>query len=123
METLEPVWNGELERRGEADFALSSYYGRSSLYHSANWERLEWGEAKETADGRVIRPRGPDRKPRIKPGSFDVPVQDLLKKGLSYGAIMRALGVSLDTVRSNARRLGINRSALAGQNQFTAGRR
>lgn len=115
MIELVPVWSGALEAAGQAAFSLSSYDGRSSLYHSANWERLdtfERGEVKGHGE------RGPDRQPRAKPGTYDAAVLEQLKRGASYGAIGRNLGISPALVRNVARKNGIDRSMFSGCNQF-----
>lgn len=110
---LVPVWNGELEARGEAP-GLSAYDGKSSIYHSVNWERSD--ELERRHDNRQRRAegfaavRGSDTKPRVARGSRDAEVVERLKKGVSYGAICRELGVTLSVPRRLARIHGIDRS-------------
>jgi hypothetical protein len=45
IESLEVAWSGALEAAGIAP-GLSSYQGRSSLYHSPPWPMLVQGEVK-----------------------------------------------------------------------------
>jgi hypothetical protein len=110
---LVPHWSGELEARGEAR-GLSSYQGKSSIYHSVNWERSDQLERRE--DNRARRAegfapiRGSDGRPRVLRGSKDAEVLERLKKGCSYGAICRELGVTLSVPRRVARINGIDRS-------------
>jgi hypothetical protein len=108
---LVPVWSAEMERSGAAP-GLSSYQGRSSIFHSPNWERLDVGEAKELPPG-VKRARGHDRRTRAKYGSLDADVLVMLKKGASYGAISRKLDCSYSLPRNVARRNGIDRRAFS----------
>jgi hypothetical protein len=105
------AWSGELEASGAVP-GLSSYQGRSSLYHSANWERPESGEAKELSPG-TKKARGHDRRTRAKYGSLDADVLAMLKKGASYGAISRRLDCSYTLPRNVARRNGIDRRAFS----------
>jgi hypothetical protein len=44
--TLEPYWDGAREARGEVD-GLSRYEGKSSLYHSVNWEQSDDAEQRK----------------------------------------------------------------------------
>lgn len=112
---LIPVWNGTLEHDGKAA-GLSAYVGRSSLHHSPNWERLdalEHGEAKERGEPGK---RGHDRKPRAPKcdPAREAQALEMLRRGVSYGDISRALNVSTSVPRRLARRQGISRAAFAG---------
>jgi hypothetical protein len=102
---LEPYWDGEREARGDVN-GLSSYIGRSSLHHSANWERLEQLEHGE-AKGNGRRPRGRPMGTGMPPRSKDPEILLLLKKGCSYGAVTRKLDVSVGCVRRVARENGL----------------
>lgn len=112
-EQLVPHWSGELEARGEVS-GLSSYRGRSSIYHSVNWERSD--ELERRHDNRLRKAegfaavRGSDTRPRVPKGSRDAEVIERLKKGCSYGAICRELGVTLSIPRRLAKLHGIDRS-------------
>jgi hypothetical protein len=118
---LEPVWNAAMERAGTAP-GLSAYEGSSSLRHSANWERFDQLEAAEMSQyprGNKERGRGRDRKPRKQHeprGFYDANVLEQLKKGCSYGAIIRELGCSMGVVRRVARLAGMDRSQFKGAN-------
>lgn len=120
---LVPVWNGTMEHDGKAP-GLSAYQGRSSIFHSANWEKLdalEHGEANGDAPT-----RGPDRKTRLSrkhDPARDVEVAAMLRQGVSYGAIAKALGCSLMVPRRVARLHGIDRSIYGGRYQAQHGAR
>jgi len=119
MDQLEAVWSGALERSGGAP-GLSAYAGRSSLYHSANWEAAERFEALEMSQaprGNKELGRGKDRRPRksYEPhGFYDARALELLRKGCSYGNIVRELGCSMGIVRRVAKSNGIDRSGFQG---------
>jgi hypothetical protein len=112
-EELEPYWNGALARQGAAP-ALSSYFGRSSLHHSASWayaEGLKHGEATRN---------GP-RRQRVKLSAYDRIARDALivlklRKGSSYKWVADELGISADTVAKVARKNGLDRSWAQGTN-------
>lgn len=106
MEVLEVAWSGALERRGMVG-GLSSYCGPSSLLHSPAYGP----DILEPLPPGVVRRRAEDRKPRAKPGAHDADVVALLRKGLSYNMIARALRCSATVARSVARRHGLCRRA------------
>ena len=108
---LEPAWSGALERSGQAP-GLSRYIGRSSLYQSPSWERLDTvarGECKGTT-----APTDALKKPPIKGRSMDGPIGDRLKAGYSYGVIANQLNVSIGAIRRVCKELGIDRSGRRG---------
>lgn len=98
-----------MERAGTAP-GLSSYDGRSSIYHSAPWERLD---ALEHGEVKGHGKRGPSDKPRtvVTPELHDR-ILGMLRRGASYGAISRELSVSESVPRTIGRRNGIDRAML-----------
>lgn len=112
---LEVAWSGAMERNGTAA-GLSSYDGRSSIYHSPNWERLDALEHGECMALERVAKRGHDRKPRAPKcdPAREARAVEMLERGVSFGDISRALDVSTSVPRRLARRMGIDRSALRG---------
>jgi hypothetical protein len=108
MDILEPVWNGALERSGLVA-GLSSYDGKSSLFHSPAYTP---DTPDEVMPGRV-RGRNEDRKRRARPGEHDAEALRLLRNGLSYYLIARKLDCSEALVRSVARRHGLCRRSMS----------
>jgi hypothetical protein len=107
INVLETVWSGTLEREGKAA-GLSTFSGRSSLFHSANWERLD------TLEHGEVRGRVPMAE-RVKvDDSIRDRILQRLKFGMTYGQIMAEIGVSASVIRRIARRHGIDRRGWAG---------
>jgi hypothetical protein len=116
---LEVYWSGSLEAQGKAP-GLSSYQGRSSIYHSANWERLdmlEHGEAKaRSVNGHPKRSEdGQWRRKACDPETAAEALR-LLKSGISYNQISVRLNVSVSVPRRLGRLHGIDRRHMQGQN-------
>lgn len=106
------AWSGELEARGDAP-GLSSYRGRSSIFHSPSDEEAEQRLGRQIDN---LRRRDRHKGIRVAPvreraarGQFEQPALTLLRKGLSYGMTARELGCVVTVVRNVARRNGIDR--------------
>jgi hypothetical protein len=115
---LEPYWSGARERAGLVE-GLSRYEGKSSIYHSVNWEASDAAELRKDNRERAAKGlpsvRGHDRAPRAKNGVNDPKILELLKKGCSYNGISRSLGVSISVARRVGRQHGIDRSVFASK--------
>lgn len=119
IETLEAVWSGALECAGVAP-GLSSYRGRSSLYHSPAWERWEglaYGEVqRHPGRPRVVRPVVTRPTAYRKHPALTVEraaaVLALLQRGVSYSKTAAAAGVTRDQARAVGKRAGIVRGRL-----------
>lgn len=107
-------WSGALEARGDAP-GLSSYAGKSSLFHSANWARsLSIDEAAAVQTGK----RGADSKPRIPmTPAREKAIVAMLRAGHGYNYVARAMDCTRTVPRRLARLHAIPR-AVAGSNQY-----
>lgn len=110
VDVLETVWSGTLEREGKAP-GLSTYSGRSSIFQSANWDRLERLEPGEVNELRSTG--GYQPKMKMTPEIEDRILQRL-KFGWSYRQIMRDVGVLLSQCRKVANTHGVDRRSWAG---------
>src|SRR5690349_2480873 len=107
VEALETVWSGALEREGKAA-GLSTHQGRSSLFHSANWERLD------ALDHGEVRGHVPTAARVRVDDALRARIAQRLKFGLTYSAITKECHVSAAVIRGIARAHGIDRRAWAG---------
>lgn len=115
VETLEPVWSGAMEARHEAP-GLSTYFGRSSLHHSASWAQAEARELESL--GGTAPPAPPPPRPDWAPVKPTAPplskeregaVALLLRRGVSYRRLFKDFGVSVSQARRIAKAIGLVR--------------
>lgn len=109
---LVPVWNGEMEARGEAP-GLSSYRGRSSIYYSATFEKMD---SASYGDGTLspLSNRKPRKKPRRIDAAEEAEILRLLKAGCPYTQIVKLHHVGSSVVRRIAKQAGIDRAHWKG---------
>lgn len=117
--SLVPAWNGALERSGEVP-GLSTYKGRSSIYHSVNWEQSEEYERRKELRNdpnhvpTVRKLSAWGRAVRAINRSNDAQILQRLKFGYSYNDISREMGVSVSVIRRVAKENKIDRSQFQG---------
>lgn len=105
----EPFWNGTMEARGEVP-GLSRYTGRSSIYHSATFEKMD---SASYGDGTLSHSK-PRKKPRRIDAAEVAEILRLLKAGCPYTQIVKAHHVGSSVVRRIAKLAGIDRAHWKG---------
>lgn len=132
IETLEPVWSGALEARGEAP-GLSSYVGRSTLCGCMDaLEALTYREMEKLpnrrelrakwrkANGQICTRKAVNRStyakwPPLNPESTAA-ILALLKQGVSYSGVVKSLGKrGIVCSRDQARKVAQNNSIERGR--------
>lgn len=98
---LVTYWNGQLEHDRKAP-GLSTYTAGSQLLVAIEAEADDPNDPQPKRVGQRGEDRGP-RRPRTQNYRLDGLIARLLRKGVSYGAITRQLGVSYSPVRRVAK--------------------
>lgn len=114
VETLEPVWSGELEARGDAP-GLSNYVGRSTLCGAMELlEALAQGDAGRVP-GRARGPRTPTKWPALTVET-SAAILALLQRGVSYNGVVTTLGKrGIVCSRDQARKVGRDHAIVRGK--------